>query len=356
MRIAIVNDLPLAIEAIRRALATVPLYKIAWTARDGAEAVRRCAEDKPDLILMDLIMPVMNGVEATKKIMAATPCAILIVTATVDGAATRVFEALSAGALDAVNTPTLVGAEGAQGAAALVGKIEALRRLTLAVNRSAPKAREPSVPPPVRSSAPFPPPAPQNGDHWLFAIGASAGGPAALAQVLHAFPMHLAAAVVVIQHLDESFATAFAEWIGMKTPLRVRVMRDGDRPEPGVVYLPGRADHLVLTAHGTMAYRAEPVDDPYRPSVDVFFESAARHWRNPIAAVVLTGMGNDGARGMKLLRERGHPTIAQDRESCAVFGMPKAAIESGAAARVLPLSAIGLALVKLLPVSRSCRP
>jgi two-component system response regulator WspF len=135
----------------------------------------------------------------------------------------------------------------------------------------------------------------------------------------------------------------------MKTALRVRVTRDGDRPEAGVVYLPGRADHLVLTAHGTLGYRSEPVDNPYRPSVDVFFESVARHWRAPVAGVVLSGMGADGARGLKLLRERGHPTIAQDRASSAVFGMPKAAIECGAAAQVLPVGAIGAALRRLLP-------
>lgn len=343
MRIAIVNDLPMAIEAIRRVLAGAPDYQIAWTARDGSEAVRRCAEDKPDLVLMDLIMPVMNGVEATKRIMAATPCPILVVTATVDGSAVRVFEALSAGALDAVNTPTLVGVAGAQGAAALLAKIETLRKLAMAAGRSSVKVAEPT---PV-SAAPFAP-AEEKAGCWMFAIGASAGGPAALAEVLRELPENLPATVVVIQHIDENFAGLLADWIGGQTKLRVRVTRDGDRPEAGTVFLPGRADHLVLTAHGTLVYRAEPVDNPFRPSVDTFFESVARHWRHSVAGVVLTGMGVDGARGLKLLRERGHPTIAQDRESSAVFGMPKAAIDCGAAAQVLPLGAIGTALRRLL--------
>ena len=124
MRIAIVNDLPLAAEAIRRVIARAPAHQIAWMARDGAEAVRRCAEDRPDLILMDLIMPVMDGVTATSRIMSATPCAILVVTATVDGNFGRVYDALGAGAVDAVDTPTLHGANGAAGAAALLAKIE----------------------------------------------------------------------------------------------------------------------------------------------------------------------------------------------------------------------------------------
>ncbi len=332
MRIGLVNDLGLALEALRRVLARAPQHQVVWTARDGAEAVQRCAEDRPDLILMDLIMPVMDGVEATRRIMAASPCAILVVTASVDGSTSRVFDALGAGALDAVNTPTVDG----KGAEALLTKIDMLGRLI-------------KVSPTVDSRPPFvAKPAGTSPRRWLFAVGASAGGPAALATMLKTFTRDLAAAIVVVQHLDESFAAGLAEWLGQQIALPVRLAREGDEPAPGTVLLPGRDDHLVLTASGALSYRREPADYVYRPSVDVFFESVARHWTGGAAGVILTGMGADGAKGLKKMREARFTTIAQDRATCAVYGMPKAAAELGAAERVLPLTRIAPALQQLI--------
>jgi two-component system response regulator WspF len=331
MRIAIVNDLGMAVEALRRVIAQAPQHELAWSASDGAEAVRRCAADRPDLILMDLIMPVMDGVEATRRIMAATPCAILVVTATVEGTTGRVFDALGAGA---VNTPALNG----EGTATLLAKIEALGRLIGDADAPAAPAHGlfATTPPPVESRS------------WLFALGASAGGPAALAEVLKVFPADIRAAFVVVQHLDESFAAGLAEWLGDQIALPVRLARDGDVPKEGTVLMPGRADHLVLTARGTLRYRREPVDYVYRPSVDEFFESMVAHWSGPGAGVILTGMGRDGARGLKKMRDARFPTIAQDRASCALYGMPKAAAELGAAGTILPLDQIGRALQQLL--------
>lgn len=340
MRIAIVNDLALATEAIRRALATAPIHQLAWTARDGAEAVRRCAEDRPDLILMDLIMPVMDGVEATRRIMNSTPCAILVVTATVDGNFGRVYDALGAGALDAVNTPTLLGPGGAAGVAALLAKIDVISRITGAGT---------SLPwPPAAEAAPLPAVPKTGSGRWLFAIGCSAGGPAALADLLKHFPAGYPAAFVVIQHLDETFAQGLANWLASQITLPVKIARPDDTPEAGVVLLPGRDDHLVLMPSGRLAYTPEPLSNPYRPSVDAFFTSVATHWRARAAGVVLTGMGRDGAQGLKKMRTAGFTTIAQDRASSAVYGMPKAAAEAGGAVHILPLDTIGGALRQLL--------
>jgi two-component system, chemotaxis family, response regulator WspF len=341
VRIAIVNDLMLATEAIRRVLVGTPGHQVVWTAQDGAEAVRRCAQDPPDLILMDLIMPVMDGVEATRRIMTATPCAILVVTATIDGNFSRVYDALGAGAIDAVNTPPLAGANGAAGAAALLAKIDVVRRITRAGANTA-------VPWPVSvrpAPATLAPASSVEGNgRWLFAIGSSAGGPAALAELLKNFPPNLSVAIVVIQHLDESFAAGLAGWLGDQIALPVRLAHEDDVPQAGVVLLPGREDHLVLTGAGRLAYTREPLDKAYRPSVDVFFESVAQHWHGRAAGVILTGMGRDGARGLKRMRERGFMTIAQDRASSAVYGMPKAAADSDAAAHILPLHDIGRVL------------
>ena len=334
MRIAIVNDLPIALEALRRVLMRAPVHQIAWSARDGAEAVQRCAEDRPDLILMDLIMPVMDGVEATRRIMAATPCAILVVTATVEGTTSRVFDALGAGALDAVNTPALTG----DGAAAMLAKIEALGRLI--GDASAPPLATRAL---VTSAVPA-----TGARPWLIAIGASAGGPTAVADLLEGFRPDTRAAFVVVQHLDDSFAAGLAEWLGGQISLPVRIARDGDAPTSGVVLLPGRDDHLVLTARGALLYRSEPADYVYRPSVDEFFDSVVTHWTGRSAGVILTGMGRDGARGLKAMRDARFPTFAQDRASCSVYGMPRAAVELGAAGSVLSLPGIGTALQQLI--------
>ncbi len=334
MRIAIVNDLGMAVEALRRVLVRAPQHQLAWTAADGAEAVRRCAVDRPDLILMDLIMPVMDGVEATRRIMAATPCAILVVTATVEGTTTRVFDALGAGALDAVNTPALNG----EGAAVLLAKIDALGRLIgetsvpVSATRPAFEVHRPAA----------------RGRPWLVALGASAGGPAALAVVLKAFRADTPASFLVVQHLDDSFAAGLATWLGDQISLRVKLARDGDALTPGTVLMPGRGDHLVLTSHGTLIYRREPVHYVYRPSVDECFESVATHWTGQAAGVILTGMGQDGARGLKKMRDARFPTFAQDAGSSAVYGMPKTAAELGAVGSVLPLNQIGPALLQLL--------
>jgi two-component system response regulator WspF len=283
---------------------------------------------------MDLIMPVMDGVEATRRIMAGTPCAILVVTATVEGTTSRVFDALGAGALDAVNTPALAG----EGASVLLAKIDALERLI--GDDSAPTTR-------TYVSAPSLPMA--NGARpWLIGIGASAGGPAAVAETLKEFRPGTRAAFVVIQHLDESFASGLAEWLGAQISLPVRLVRDGDVPVAGEVLLPGRDDHLVLTNRGTLVYRREPADYVYRPSVDEFFESVVAHWTGRGAGVILTGMGRDGARGLKAMHDARFPTFAQDRASCAVYGMPRAAYELGAAGSVLPPRELGGALQQLL--------
>lgn len=333
MRLGLVNHLSAATDVLRGVLARAPRHRIVWTARDGLEAVRLCAAERPELILMELDLPGVDGVEATRRIMAATPCAILVVTATVEGATSRVFDALGAGAVDAVNTPTPAG----EGAAGLLAKIDSLERLVgdASAPGTGPASRRSGTPGAGRTA-------------WLVGIGASAGGPAAIAEVLRGFDPATPAAFVVVQHLDERFAAGLAEWLAGQIPLPVRLAADGDVPVAGTVLLPGRDDHLVLTNRGTLQYRREPADYVYRPSVDEFFESLVAHWKAPGAGVILSGMGRDGARGLKAMRDARFPTFAQDRASCTVYGMPRAAVELGAAEAVLPAPEIGRALRQLL--------
>jgi two-component system response regulator WspF len=345
MRIAIVNDVLLAVEALRRVVTSVPDYTIAWVARHGAEAVEKCAADTPDLILMDLIMPVVDGVEATRQIMAASPCLILVVTATVSGNMAKVFAAMGYGARDVVHTPVLGGDGKVEGGAALLDKIAMLGKLLTPTPRQASQRL-------TRSTAHTPtrhlPP--------LVAIGASTGGPAALACILSRLPAHFPAALVIIQHVDVQFAAGLADWLQAQTALPVRLAREGCRLEVGTVWLAGTNDHMVLTPQHTLSYVAEPRDYPYRPSVDVFFKSLIKngptHWPAKAAGVLLTGMGRDGAEGLAVLRRAGWYTMAQDQASSVIYGMPKAAAEVGAAMQILSLEAMASALVQFFGESR----
>jgi chemotaxis response regulator CheB len=329
MRIAIVNDVAMAIEAMRRVILSSRKYQIAWTAADGGEALEHCRRDRPDLVLMDLIMPGIDGVETTRRIMSQCPCAILVVTGSVTGNCARVFEAMGAGALDAVNTPVLEWPGSFKGASNLLAKIETIRRLIgVKVSTAAPQQAN------AIENSPA--------DGRLIAIGASAGGPAALAKIVTYLPASFGSAIVVVQHVDAQFAPALANWLDDQTPLHVRLAQDGDCPRPGTILLAGRDQHLRFAASDRLGYCSHPADHLYRPSVDVFFNSIRDHWTGSVSAVLLTGMGRDGAQGLLNLRQMGHHTIAQDEASSAVYGMPGAAARLGAAVEILNLEQIGL--------------
>jgi len=333
MRIAIVNDMQFAIEGLRRVLATSPEYQVAWVADNGEDAIAKCREDIPDLILMDLIMPVMGGVEATQRIMSESPCPILVVTSSVDINAAKVFEAMGAGALDAVKTPVLGKNGEVCGDIALLSKIETIRKLTTGVN-----TRE--RPPEFQHTA-----SRKSSAGSLVAIGSSSGGPAALAKLLGCLPEDFPASVVIIQHVDAHFAEDLALWLNNQCVLPVKAARQNDELKPSTVYIASTSDHLVISHTGRLSYTPEPRKFVYRPSVDVFFDSVAKHWRGDTMAVLLTGMGRDGATGLLNLREMGIHTIAQDKASCAVYGMPKAAANMNAAVEILPISEIGPRIV-----------
>jgi two-component system response regulator WspF len=181
----------------------------------------------------------------------------------------------------------------------------------------------------------------------LVAIGASVGGPAALCKLLGGLPKDFPGAVAIVQHVDERFSQGMADWLGHSSPLAVRIACEGDHLEPGAVLLASSSDHLILKVLTRVGYTPEPRDKIYRPSIDVFFDSVSAHWPGEVVGVLLTGMGDDGARGLKTLRARGHHTIAQDEASCAIYGMPKAAAGLGAAVQILPLERIAPRLCEI---------
>ncbi len=326
MRVAVVDDRPLAAAAVRRVV-TAGGHVVAWTAADGEEAVRIAAADRPDLILMDLVMPGVNGAEATRRIMARSPCPILIVTSTVSGNYGLVYEALGAGAVDAVNTPVL-GADGS-----LAGGDVLLAKIAQIAKKSKTGLHQVLA---VKASGPL-----------LLAVGASTGGPVAVCELLAELPANFPGAGLVVNHLGADFLPGLALWAAQKCKLPVRLAQPGERPTAGVVLLAGRDEHLMLKPDGTLAYTPDPTDTPYRPNVDVLFRSLAANWPHPGAAALLTGMGRDGAAGLLALKQAGWTTFAQDGGTCVVNGMPAAAVALGAAGRVLPPAGIGKAVAAM---------
>lgn len=339
MHIGIVNDLHLAIECLRRIVTEGQKHKVIWVADNGAEAVKLCAENTPDLILMDLIMPVMNGVEATRKIMKSTPCPILIVTASVDANSSKVFEAMGAGALDVVATP-----KNSDSGKALLQKIALISKV-MGIKQP-PKKNQHVVSDKNQLQL--------SQNNCLIAVGCSTGGPQALITALSSLPANFPASIVVIQHMDRKFTPGLAEWMSKQLELQVRILTKGDRPTPGTVLVPSTDNDVVLTTGNTFNYIEKSEESFYHPSVDVFFKSIATYWQDSCIGILLTGMGKDGAEGLLAIRQRGWYTIAQDESSSVVYGMPKAAKQINAADIILPVDAIGPTLLDLLaPNSKS---
>ncbi len=340
MRIGIVNDLRMAVETLRRIVEATDGLEVAWIAMDGIEAVARTAEDRPDLILMDLVMPEMDGVEATRRIMAETPCPILIVTATVEGNARKVVAALAHGAVDAVQTPTMGLRGDVSGAAPLLERIERVRKDRLGLDATS--VRSPAVRAPVpapTSPAPMKPNADGARHGGMLLIGASTGGPQAIQKVLQDLPAPFPVPIAIVQHIDPRFVDGLCQWLGETTGHRVVPSAQGPQRAGEVVVASGE-HHLVVDRAG-YHHDPEPSDVIHRPSVDRLFESAAESGLVPGVAVLLTGMGRDGAEGLGRLRSAGWGTIAQDEASSVVWGMPGSAIRAGAAEDVLPLDLIG---------------
>jgi len=340
VKIAIAHGSRITVEALKRVLTSGEGHEVVWTARDAEEAVSLCREERPDLLLLDVALPGGGGVETTRRVMAETPCAILVVAPDRTTHVNQVFEALGLGALDVVQAPAFDAEGEVTGATALLARVATAEKL---IGKR-----------PPASGGMRPPAAPESGDaaQTLVALGASTGGPQALAAVLSKLPRDLSAAVVIVQHIDDGFAAGLASWLTDRTGFPVALARHGDVPRAGTAYLAGTGEHLVLAPDRTLAYTPDPADSIHRPSIDVLFASLARLAPVGIAAL-LTGMGRDGAEGLLKLRRRGWSTLAQDARTSVVHGMPKAAADLGAAEQTLPLEAIGPSIAGYL--SRAAR-
>ena len=329
MKVAIVNDSRMAAEILRRVLAGLSEFSLLWTAYSGEEAIQMCKRAQPDIILMDLVMPGIDGAETTRRIMHSSPCVILVVTATTLGNRDKVFDAMGYGALDAVNTPVLGHGKDMQGAEPLIQKLRMVARLVRADHAGSPSIPRRAEQPSYEDSQRFP----------VVALGASTGGPQALAQILSELPPQFPASILVVQHVDAQFTPGLASWLQNHSRMPVALAREGEVLLPGHVWIACSSEHMVYV-NGLAHYTPEPLQVAHSPSIDVLFTSLAQPHKAPRIGVLLTGMGRDGAAGLLALRQAGALTVAQNAETSIVYGMPRAAAELKAAVEILPLAAI----------------
>ncbi len=332
MRIAIANHSKKGIESIRNIItaAAAPNYNIVWAASTASETIKKCAEDTPDLLLLDINFPDADGVKTTQRIMETSPCAILLITASVSDFAAGIFEAMRWGALDVA--PVLSCDE-----SLAADTEELLRKISLLgkwMNKPADQANEQTANKKM-----------ENGP-IMVAIGASAGGPGALAAIVGNIPPDFNGTIVALQHMDLEFSASFAKWVSLKTELDVIMAQEADMPKRGTVVLAGGPGDLIIGRDGAFHYVDEQSNASFHPSIDTFFESCASNFSRPGIAVLLSGMGKDGVFGMLSLREAGWLTLAQDEATSTVYGMPKFAAEIKAADKILALNQIAPEIIK----------
>ncbi len=343
LRALVVEDSVTVRERLKAILASDPGIEVVGEAADGRRAIELCGELRPDIITLDMMLPVMTGVAATEYIMAHFPTPILIVSASTNrGELFNTYDALAAGAVDVLEKPRGNEEDSAWETRFLV-TVKLVARIKVITH---PRARLNGVtlpsPPPVRTmSTASTIAAAASPAHSVVAIGASTGGPRALAEVLRAIPVGFPAPIVFVLHINEPFGSAFADWLSMQTGHRVVFAqhRLALSECAGRVFMAPPGRHLVVRG-GRMQLTDDVERHWCRPSVDALFESAAVDVGAGVVACLLTGMGRDGAAGLLDVRRAGGHTIAQDEATSVVYGMPREAAMLGAAVRVLPLADI----------------
>jgi two-component system chemotaxis response regulator CheB len=348
IKVLVVEDSPVTRELLLHILNGDPQLKVIGIAANGEEAIALAQRQRPDIITMDVNLPKLNGLEATRIIMETAPTPIIIVSNCVPAdEASEAVEALSAGALMALPKPAGLGHpdfEATSGelvrAIKLMSEIKVVRRL--------PKYRKRQAAPSQISSVPF-----VQSEIRAVVIGASTGGPIALQTILTALPADFPAPILVVQHMAQGFIEGMAQWLDQACALTVKVASDRESIRPGYVYLAPDGAHLKVRKDGRVSLDGKSSKASHCPSVSYLFSSAAEVYGPAAVGVLLTGMGDDGATGLKALRDKGAVTIAQDEASSIVYGMPKEAMKLGAAQHVLSPEKVAAVLQELAAFSKA---
>ncbi len=335
IQVLVVDDSKLARDFIADVLSRDEEIAVVGTAKNGREAVDKVQALKPDIVTIDIEMPVMNGLEAIERIMATNALPILVVTTR--GDAHTAYAAISKGALDVVMKPGIQH----DGACELLKKVKLLSQIKtithLEGRRSA--RRDKAVAPSLFRG--------KTSDRAV-AIASSTGGPDALSVVLSGLPGDFPCPVVVSQHNSDGFIPGMVEWLGKISKMPVAIAVEGEMVAPGKVYVSPSEKHMEITGVNTISLIERRPSDIYRPSCDRLLTSVARVYGARSIGVILTGMGSDGVSGIKAIKSSGGTTIAQDEKTSIVFGMPKAAIDAGCIEKILSLEEISGCLLRLV--------
>jgi two-component system chemotaxis response regulator CheB len=341
IRVLVIEDSLTVRKRIVEMLSERDEFEVVGEAEDGKVGIELCQSLRPDVVTLDMMMPIMTGLAATEYIMAYCPTPILIVSSSTNrGELFRTYEALAAGALDVMEKPSSGEPDGAwenklASTLRLISRIKVITHPRARLGLQRQRQEEPKL-----SNS-------QTGAFRLIAMGASTGGPGAVRQLLRGLPSDFPLPILLVIHLDKAFSTAFAEWLDGESPLRVAFAKDGERlsePGQGRVYMAPPDQHLMLR-DGRLWLDNAAERHSCRPSVDVLFESVAKETGKSAIACLLTGMGRDGAAGLLMLRQTGALTVAQDEASSVVYGMPREAALLGAAAKVLPLDQMAPSII-----------
>lgn len=338
-RVLIVDDSPFVRKALLRVFESEPSITVVGAARNGKEGVEKVLSLKPDVVTLDIMMPVMDGLETLKVIMERCPVPVLILSQFTHEGAELTLKALQMGAMDFVDKSTRGPMDFIALSAEIISKVKAIsggRPKRVIYEEGAVSGYSP------------------RGVVDVVAIGASTGGPPALQMILQKLPGEIGFGVLVVQHMPKGFTAALAERLDRMCSIRVKEAEDGDRIEPGLALIAPSGLHMKVKKAGSqrpevrshVKLDVEPVNLIHRPSVDVLFHSVAESYGSRSMGVILTGMGSDGAKGLKAIKERGGVALVQDEATSVIFGMPKVAIQEDAADKVVPITGMAEEILK----------
>lgn len=345
INVLIVEDSRVVSEYLYYILSKDPQIQVIGNVSNGKKAIEFIKDHKPDVISMDIEMPIMDGLEATRIIMSTTPIPILIVTASRDAnEVATTIEALAAGALGVIEKPIGVGHPNEQKLAdQLVTMIKLMAEVKVVSRKPKATARQKVKPPAIIKEVPWE----DHGRLNVIAIGVSSGGPQALQQVFSKISDKFPVPIVVVQHITKGFLTGLVNWLGNTTAIPIQIATDGEQLLGGHIYFAPDNHQMKISKSGKINLEKCEQKNGLCPSVAHLFNSVALAYGKSVMGIILTGMGNDGARELKLLREAGALTIAQDKESALIHGMPGVAIKLDAAKYILSATEISQLLYEI---------
>lgn len=342
IKVLIVDDSAFMRKLLSDLFSAEPDFLVLDTARNGMDAVNKVKQLKPDLITMDVEMPIMDGIKSLEVIMKETPTPVLMISSLTRDGAEATMRALELGAVDFIAK-----------SAGVISNIAAISNEILMKSRGAVHAKifkfveKPVKAAPVTTPLVYSPPSP--GDERILAIGTSTGGPRALQEIITKLPGDLPCGVVIVQHMPPGFTKSLSDRLNSLSALTVKEAEHNDVIRPGLVFIAPGDHHMKIEREGNkkiIKLNQDPPIGGHRPAVDPMMESVAKVYGKRAVGVILTGMGHDGAKGIKLIKEYQGYTIAEDQSTAVVFGMPKSAIELGVVDKVAPLPAIAAEIVK----------